>query len=61
MIITNSGVLMKMPLSQVSILKRATQGVRLIHLKDQQIVATVAVVEKEQEETESEIEESEKS
>ena len=59
MIITNSGVLMKMPLSQVSILKRATQGVRLIHLKDQQIVATVAVVKKEQEETESEIEESE--
>ncbi len=59
MIITDSGVLMKMPLSQVSILKRVTQGVRLIHLKDQQIVATVAVVEKEQEETESEIEEQE--
>ena len=56
MIITNSGVLMKMPLSQVSILKRATQGVRLIHLKDQQKVSTIAVVKNDIEET-SDIEE----
>ena len=47
MLITNSGVVMKMPLSQVSVLKRATQGLRLINLKDDQIVSTVAVVEKE--------------
>ena len=49
MLITNSGVVMKMPLSQVSVLKRATQGLRLINLKDDQIVSTVAVVEKEEE------------
>ena len=49
MLITNSGVVMKMPLSQVSILKRATQGLRLINLKDDQIVSSVAVVEKEEE------------
>ena len=57
MIITDSGVLMKMPLSQVSILRRATQGVRLIHLKDKQSVSTVAVVEKEYDQSqETEIE-----
>ena len=47
MIITNSGIIMKMPLEQISTLKRATQGVRLINLKDDQKVSTVAVVEKE--------------
>ena len=49
MIITDSGVIMRMPLSQISILKRATQGVRLIHLKDNQKVSTIALVEKEEE------------
>ena len=49
MLITNNGVVMKMPLSQVSVLKRATQGLRLINLKDDQIVSTVAVVEREEE------------
>ena len=47
MLITNSGVVMKMPLAQVSVLKRATQGLRLINLKDDQIVSSVAIVEKE--------------
>lgn len=52
MIITNSGIIMKMPLEQVSTLKRATQGVRLINLKDDQKVSTVAVVQKENVENE---------
>ena len=47
MIITNNGIVIKMPLSQISILRRATQGVRLIHLKDNQNVATVAIVTEE--------------
>ncbi len=47
MIITDSGITIKLPLDQVSILKRATQGVRLINLKDNQKVSTVALVEKE--------------
>ncbi len=51
MIITDSGVVMRMPMEQISTLKRATQGVRLIHLKDEQKVATVTVVDKEEEET----------
>ena len=47
-IVTDSGIVMKMPLNQVSTLRRATQGVRLINLKDDQKVATVAIVEKEE-------------
>ncbi len=46
MIITDSGMVMRMPLEQVSTLKRATQGLRLIKLRDDQVVANVAVVEK---------------
>ena len=47
MIMTDNGIIIKLPLEQVSILRRATQGVRLINLKDNQKVATVALVEKE--------------
>ena len=47
MIMTDSGIIIKLPLDQVSTLKRATQGVRLINLKDNQKVTTVALVEKE--------------
>ncbi len=53
MIITDSGIIMRMPLSQISTLKRATQGTRLINLKEEQKVATVAIVEKEETEEES--------
>lgn len=48
-IVTNSGIIMKMPLSQVSVLNRNTQGTRLINLKDEQLVSTIAIVEKEEE------------
>ena len=47
-IITDSGIIIKLPLDQVSTLKRATQGVRLINLKDDQKVSTVALTEKEE-------------
>lgn len=50
---TDSGTLIKLPLEQVSTLKRATQGVRLMNLKDEQKVSTVALVEKEEVEEES--------
>ena len=49
-IITDSGVIMRMSMSQVSTLGRATQGVRLIRLKDDQKVATVSLILKEDEE-----------
>ena len=48
MIMTDSGIIIKLPLEQVSTLKRATQGVRLINLKEDQKVSTVAVVAKEE-------------
>ena len=46
MIITDNGVVMRMPITQISTLKRATQGVRLINLKEENRVATVAIVTK---------------
>lgn len=49
MIITDSGIVMRMPMNQISTLKRATQGVRLINLKDNQKVATVATIAHEEE------------
>ena len=45
-IMTDSGMTMRMSLDQVSILGRATQGVRLINLKNDQKVATVSLVNK---------------
>ena len=54
MIITNTGIVMKMPLSQVSVLKRATQGLRLINLKDDQIVSSTAIVNQSLEESQTE-------
>ncbi len=47
-VVTDSGVVMKMPINQISVLKRATQGVRLINLRDDQSVSTVAIVDKEE-------------
>ena len=43
-IITNTGMLIRMPLDQVSTLGRVTQGVRLINLKDNQSVSTISIV-----------------
>ncbi len=43
-IITDSGIIMRMSMDQISTLGRATQGVRLIKLKDEQKVATVSTI-----------------
>ena len=48
LLITDSGIIIRLSLEQISTLKRATQGVRLINLKENCLVATVAVVEKEE-------------
>lgn len=47
-IMTNSGMTMRMPLDQISLLGRVTQGLRLINLKDNQKVSTISLVEKEE-------------
>lgn len=53
-IVTNSGMIMRMPISQISVLGRITQGVRLINLKDGQKVSTIALIKStEQNEEES--------
>jgi DNA gyrase subunit A len=51
-LMSNSGMTIKMPLSQVSTLGRATQGLRLINLKEDQYIASVSIVEHVSEETE---------
>ena len=48
-IMTNSGMTMRMPLEQISLLGRVTQGLRLINLKDSQKVSTISLVDKEEE------------
>ena len=48
MIVTNNGIIIRMPLEQVSSTGRVAQGVRLINLKDDQKVSTIAVLEKEE-------------
>ena len=47
-IITDSGIVIRIPLDQVSKMSRVTQGVRLITLKDNQKVATVSISKKEE-------------
>ena len=48
LLITDSGVIIRLSLEQISLLKRATQGVRLINLKDNCLVSTVAIVDKDE-------------
>ncbi|MDM5296608.1 DNA gyrase subunit A [Bacillus pumilus] len=57
MIITGSGVIIRMAVSDISTTGRVTQGVRLIRLGDDEHVATVALVEQTEEEDEENIEE----
>ena len=48
MIITNSGMIIRLSLDQISQLGRVTQGVRLINLKDNQYVSTISIVDREE-------------
>ena len=62
MIITNSGMIIRLPLEQISQLSRVTQGVKLINLKENQIVSTISIVDKDEEtdETDADIKEEDK-
>ncbi|WP_320939298.1 DNA gyrase subunit A [Lysinibacillus capsici] len=59
MLITINGMLIRMDVNDISLIGRSTQGVRLIRLGDDELVATVAKVEKAEEslEDEEEVEE----
>ncbi len=50
MIVTDSGMIIRLSVSQISTMGRIAQGVRLIHLKGNQQVGTVALIAKEEEE-----------
>ena len=52
LIVTNKGIIIRTPISQISQTGRATQGVTLIRLTDDQFVSSVALVEHEEEHTE---------
>ena len=41
-------MIMRMPISQISVLGRITQGVRLINLKDGQKVSTITLIKSEE-------------
>ena len=52
-ITTNNGIVIRLDVSKISTLKRNTQGVRLMSLKDGQIVTSVTVTEKVDEDLEN--------
>ena len=54
-IVTDSGMIMRMPISQISVLGRITQGVRLINLKDAQKVSTITLIKSEEQSEEDAI------
>ena len=49
-----SNITIKLPVEQISVLGRVTQGLRLISLRENQFVATISVVDKVAEEIEEE-------
>ncbi len=57
MIITRAGLTIRMSVTDIRIAGRATQGVKLINIKDNDLIASVTVVPKQEEETPEETEE----
>ena len=51
MIITNSGIIIRLDMNSISSMGRVTQGVRLINLKENSSVSSISVVNKSEEET----------
>ncbi len=48
MIITDSGIVIRLDADKISTMSRVTQGVRLINLKENSVVSSVSVVDKEE-------------
>ncbi|MCI9084080.1 MAG: DNA gyrase subunit A [Bacilli bacterium] len=57
MIITNSGIIIRLAVEQISTTGRVAQGVRLINLKENQQVSSVALLMKEEQDSDEEINE----
>ncbi len=47
MIITNTGVVIRLDVEKIPVMSRVTQGVKLINVKDGQVVSSAAIVDKE--------------
>ena len=47
-IITDSGIVIRLDVDKISAMSRVTQGVRLINLKENSLVSSVALVDKEE-------------
>ena len=50
MIITNTGIIIRLNVENISSMSRVTQGVRLINLKEGQLVSSIAIIKRETEE-----------
>ena len=48
MIITNNGMIIRMDIENISKMGRVTKGVRLINLKENNKVASISIVDKEE-------------
>ena len=48
MIITDTGIIIRLAVDKISTMSRVTQGVKLINLKDNQYVSSISVVDKEE-------------
>ena len=46
-IITNEGIIIRIDINSISMMSRVTQGVRLINLRENQVVSSISVVDKE--------------
>ena len=57
MIITDSGIVIRLDANKISTMSRVTQGVRLINLKENSLVSSVALVDKEISESNGDINE----
>ena len=49
LVVTNKGVIIRVPLSQVKVASRNTQGVRIIKIAEGSVVSSIAVVERDEE------------
>lgn len=48
MIITDNGIIIRLPIDQISTTGRVAQGVKLINLKENQVVSNIAIIEKDE-------------
>ena len=53
-IVTDTGMIIRIPLDQVNTLGRVTQGVRLMNLKEGQTISTMSLIEKNKDENSDE-------